>query len=30
MIPAVREFVVSIDLPTKQIIVNPVEGLVQE
>jgi len=30
MIPAVKEFVVSIDLQKKQIVVNPIEGLVQE
>lgn len=30
MIPAVREFVVEISLEKKQIIVKPVEGLVQE
>lgn len=30
MIPAVREFVVSVDLSKKQIIVKAVEGLVQE
>ena len=29
MIPAVREFVVSIDLREKRIVVRPVEGLVQ-
>ncbi|MHB0998249.1 MAG: ribosome maturation factor RimM [Armatimonadota bacterium] len=30
MIPAVKEFVVSIDLEEKKIVVKPVEGLVQE
>lgn len=30
MIPAVKEFVVSIDLQKRQIVVNPMEGLVQE
>ncbi|MBP6965435.1 MAG: 16S rRNA processing protein RimM [Armatimonadetes bacterium] len=30
MIPAVREFVVSVDLSKKQIVVKAVEGLVQE
>lgn len=30
MIPAVKEFVVSIDLQKKQIVVNPMEGFVQE
>lgn len=30
MIPAVKEFVVSIDLCAKKMIVRPVEGLVQE
>lgn len=30
MIPAVKEFVVSVDLQKKQIIVSPIEGLVQE
>lgn len=30
MIPAVKEFVVSIDLQEKRMVVRPVEGLVQE
>ncbi len=30
MIPAVKEFIVSIDLREKKIVVRPVEGLVQE
>ncbi|HET6456041.1 MAG TPA: ribosome maturation factor RimM [Armatimonadota bacterium] len=30
MIPAVKEFVVSIDVPGGRIVVRPVEGLVQE
>ena len=30
MIPAVKEFIVSIDIPGGKIVVRPVEGLVQE
>lgn len=30
MIPAVREFVVDVDVPNKRMVVNPVEGLVQD
>lgn len=30
MIPAVKEFVVSVDLQKRQIVVKPIEGLVQE
>ena len=30
MVPAVKEFIVSVDIPGKKIIVRPVEGLVQD